>query len=129
MTRRPQDGLIPRMTPQAFRAAALTLPGATVDIKWGADQVFCVGAKMFAAGGSDGDGPFRFSFKASEIGFEALVEQGVAIPAPYLARAKWVQMASDALPDAEIADLLKQAHAIVAAKLTKKLRAELGIPG
>lgn len=120
------------MTPKAFQAAALALPGATHDVKWGADHAYNIGGKMFAVGGRGGgagdDGPFRFSFKASEIGFEALVEQGVAIPAPYLARAQWLSMQSDALPDGEIADLLKQAYGIIAAKLTKKARREIGLP-
>lgn len=96
-------------------------------VQWGADHVYKVGGKMFAVcGASVPKG--GFSFKASEIGFEMLTEQGPGRPAPYLARAKWVAFdALDAIPDAEIEAHLTQAHAIVAAGLTKKARKELGL--
>jgi predicted DNA-binding protein (MmcQ/YjbR family) len=45
-----------------------------------------------------------------------------------MARAKWVYFDDlPALDAAEVADWLKTAHALVAAKLTRKLRAELGL--
>lgn len=115
------------MTPKAFHAAALALPGATFDVKWGSDRVYSVGGKMFATAGAEGDDHPRYSFKTSDLGFEMLVEQGVAIPAPYLARAKWVQLVSrDALSDADILAYLKEAHRIVADKLTQKVRTAAG---
>ena len=70
------------MTPKAFHAAAMALPGATFDIKWGADRVYSVGGKMFAAAGAEGDANARYSFKTSDMGFEMLTEQGIARPAP-----------------------------------------------
>ncbi len=55
-------------------------------------------------------------FKTSNMAYDLLVEQGLARPAPYLARAKWVQLTSnDALPDAELAAYLDQAHALIVA--------------
>ena len=111
------------MTPEPFDKAALALPGATMTVQWGADQVYKVGGKMFAVLGEGG-----FSFKASDVAFEVLSETGRAIPAPYLAKAKWVKFADVAAEDAdEVADWLKTAHALIAAKLTKKARAELGL--
>jgi predicted DNA-binding protein (MmcQ/YjbR family) len=75
-----------------------------------------------------GDDAPAYSFKASDLAFEMLVEQGVARPAPYLARAKWVQLlASDALPDETLVAYLGQAHALVAARLPRKARAALGL--
>ena len=116
------------MTPDAFHAAALALPGAVLDIKWGSDRCYCIGGKMFATAGSEGEPASGPCFKASELAFEMLVEQGLARPAPYLARAKWVQLMSyDALPDADLIAYLAQAHAIVAGGLTRKARAALGI--
>ena len=113
---------------EAFHAAALDLPGVSFDVKWGADRIYSVGGKMFAAAGAEGDAAPRYAFKASDLAFEILVEQGLAVPAPYMARAKWVQLASaDALPDADLLAYLRQAHALVAAKLTRKARSELGI--
>jgi predicted DNA-binding protein (MmcQ/YjbR family) len=115
------------MTPKAFHAAALALPGATYDVKWGSDRVYSVGGKMFAMAGAEGEAQPRYMFKASDLGFEMLVEQGAAIPAPYLARAKWVQLvSSDALTDEDLASYLKEAHRIVAGKLTQKVRAAVG---
>jgi predicted DNA-binding protein (MmcQ/YjbR family) len=72
--------------------------------------------------------PCRLSFKASDLAFEMLIETGVAIPAPYMARAKWVQLKTlDVLSDAEVKAYLAEAHALIAAKLTRKARAELSL--
>jgi predicted DNA-binding protein (MmcQ/YjbR family) len=114
------------MTPEAFHAAALALPGAAFDIKWGADRVYSVGGKMFAHAGPEGEREPKYMFKASDLAFEMLIEQGVAKPAPYLARAKWVQLTGpDALGDAELIAYLKEAHRIVSGKLPATVRAGL----
>ena len=113
------------MSPNEFDRAARALPGVTMDVLWGDHQVYKVGGKMFCIYGPDND---SFSFKASDIAFEALTETGRAIPAPYMQRAKWVQFASLKAEDAaEVADWQTSAHAIIAEKLTRKARAELGI--
>jgi predicted DNA-binding protein (MmcQ/YjbR family) len=113
---------------ERFHAAALALPGAAFDIKWGADRVYTVGARMFATAGSDDGSPPTYAFKASDMAFELLVEHGLARPAPYLARARWVQLlAPDSLSDDDLLAYLAQAHAIVAAKLTGKVRKALGL--
>ena len=115
------------MTPEAFHAAALALPGATMTIQWGDDHVYKVGGKMFAVlGGAVGRN--GFSLKASDVAFEVLSESGRAAPAPYLARAKWLYFEDLAAEDAdEVADWLKTAHGLIAAKLTRKARAEIGL--
>ena len=113
------------MSPEAFEAAALALPGATLSIQWGDDRVYKVGGKMFAA--TDGAGRAA-SLKVTEIAFEVLVETGRARPAPYLARAGWVRFDDVASLDGEeVAGWLAAAHGLVSAKLTRKARAELGI--
>lgn len=114
------------MTPEAFHAAALALPGATFDIKWGADRVYSVGGKMFAHAGVEGDPQPKYMFKASDMAFELLIEQAVAKPAPYLARAKWVQLVkATALSDQDLKAYLREAHAIVAGKLPAAAKAQL----
>ena len=114
------------MTFEDFHAAALALPGATFDVKWGADRVYSVGGRMFAAAGAEGDPDAHYGFKASDMAFELLIEQGVARPAPYLARAKWVQLlAADSLPDEDLRRYLAQAHALVAARLTRSQRRQI----
>ena len=113
------------MTRDELHAAAMALPGATLDIKWGDDHCYCVGGKMFCAT----DGAYTgLSFKATDIAFEALTESGRAAPAKYLARAKWVSLNDLAKEDAaEVADWVRTAHGLVAAGLTRKQRAELGM--
>ncbi len=118
------------MTPEAFHAAALALPGAAFDIKWGADRCYTVGGKMFAVTGLEADGRSdgRYAFKCTDGSFEQLIEEGVAIPAPYAARFKWVQLTGpDVLPDEQLRRYLETAHRLVAEKLPRKLRAELGL--
>jgi len=114
------------MTPKTFHAAALALPGATFDIKWGADRIYSVGGKMFAHAGIEGDPEPKYMFKASDLAFEMLTEQGLAKPAPYLARAKWVQLTGpDALDDEDLQAYLKEAYRMVADKLPAGARARL----
>ncbi len=112
------------MTPAAFDAACRALPAVTMDVQWGDDHVYKVGGRMFAVIGPDGGG----SFKATDIAFEALTESSQARPVPYLARAKWVRIDDLAAADgAEMTDWLATAHGLVAARLTRKQRAELGL--
>lgn len=114
------------MTPEAFDAACRALPAVTMDVQWGDDHVYKVGGRMFAVLGPVAYG---VSLKVSDIAYEALVEGGQARPAPYLARARWVRF--DVLAeqdDEEIEGLLANAHALVAAKLTRSLRRSLGLP-
>jgi predicted DNA-binding protein (MmcQ/YjbR family) len=113
------------VTKDELHATAMALPGAALDIKWGEDHCYCVGGKMFAAT----DGAYtNLGFKASEIAFEALTSTGRAKPSKYLARARWVTIDDLAAQDpGEVADWLKTAHDLVAAKLTRKLRTELGL--
>jgi len=113
------------MSPEGLRKAALGLPGASLVVQWGDACVYKVGEKMFAV--SDAAGR-SLSVKVSDIAYEALTASGQARPAPYLARAKWVQFEDlAALDDAEVADWLRTAHALVAAKLTRAARRELGL--
>jgi predicted DNA-binding protein (MmcQ/YjbR family) len=113
------------MSPEGVRRAALGLPGAAVVVQWGETRVYKVGGKMFAC--TDGAGR-TLSVKVSDIAFAALTEGGRARPAPYLARAKWVRFDDlAALDDAEVADWLRTAHALVAARLTRTARRELGL--
>ena len=113
------------MTPAALDKAAQALPGSELSIKWGDDRCYVVGGKMFAA--TDG-AVTSLSVKMSDIAFEVLTETGRARPAPYAARFKWVMFDDlSALDDAEVKDWLATAHGLVAAKLPKKARTDLGL--
>ena len=116
------------MDADTFHTVALSLAGATFDVKWGADRVYSVGAKMFAMAGQVGDPAPAYAFKVSDMAFELLVEQGLARPSPYLARFMWVQLTTaDALGDAELRAYVAQAHGLVAAGLPRRTRRALGL--
>jgi predicted DNA-binding protein (MmcQ/YjbR family) len=99
--------------------------GCTEDIKWGADIVFSVGEKMFAVTSSvtPAEG---MSFKVEDDRFLELTDRPGIMPAPYLARAKWVYVNREAdLSDKEAAALLRRSYELVLAKSTKKLQREI----
>ena len=110
---------------QKFCAA---LPHATGDIKWGVDQVYSIGGKMFCVACADPKMRSTLSFKVDDDLFLSISDRDGFIPAPYLARAKWVQVIDlKKVSDAETKALIKRSYKLVAMKLTRKLRAELGM--
>jgi predicted DNA-binding protein (MmcQ/YjbR family) len=116
------------MSIEAVRKICRALPGVTEDVKWGNDLVFSVGGKMFTA--VDLEPPHSISFKCSDEMFGELVERPGIIPAPYLARAKWVQETElgETLDLRELGELLCEAYQIVASKLPKARRPERAGP-
>lgn len=117
------------MTLDEFNAFCGGLPATTHVVQWGGSQVWKVGGKVFAIGGS-GDGEPRFTFKVSDVSYEVLREQPGLRPAPYLASRglKWIQHhAQPGLSDDELRAYLRRAHEIVARGLSRKKRAELGL--
>lgn len=107
------------------KAYCRTLPGATEDIKWEDKLVFSVGEKMFAVMGAEGH-QRGVSLKVDADRFLELTDRPGIIPAPYLARAKWVYVEdAKAVSDAQAAALLRRSYELVFAKLTKKLQREL----
>jgi predicted DNA-binding protein (MmcQ/YjbR family) len=112
----------------ALKKHALSLPGATEDIKWGADWVASVGGKMFLVGGPEPGSWTGCSFKVDDHRFLELSGLPGLMPAPYAARHHWVRVCdAKALPLAELKALVTRSHELVAAKLTKKARLALGI--
>lgn len=111
-----------------LRNLCLSFPHATEQVQWGYDLVFKVGGKMFAITPLE-PAPVWLTFKASEESFVDLTERPGIIPAPYLARAKWVALETrDALPPDELAQLLRLSYDLVSAKLPVKTRAALAHP-
>lgn len=128
MSRRAASTLVV-MTRDAFDAFCETLPATTHVVQWGGASVWKVGGKIFAICGPWGEGPGqKISFKCSDMAYDILRDQPGIVPAPYLARAKWVQVEDpDAMSDADLRVYIEAAHATVAAKLTRAKRAELGL--
>lgn len=105
-----------------LRKVCLSFPNTTEQIQWGSDLLFKVHGKMFAVTPLE-PAPVCLSFKCSDETFAELTERPNIIPAPYLARAKWVALEKrDAIARAELADLLRTSYELVLAKLPKKLR-------
>ena len=117
------------MTREEFDRYCAALPVTTHVVQWGNASVWKVGGKIFALcsawGKGEGD---RISFKCADLSFRILCEQPEILPAPYLGRFKWVQLQSAAaMADGDIKAYVAKAHAIVAAKLTKAARKDLGL--
>ena len=109
----------------SIRNYCLSLPYTTEDIKWGNDLLFRISGKIFAA--MSLDPPHSLSFKCTPQKFDELIEVEGIIPAPYMARNKWVMLERlDALSDSDVKRLIKISYEMVFAKLTKKTQAELG---
>jgi predicted DNA-binding protein (MmcQ/YjbR family) len=108
---------------EVIRRMCRALPGSTEDVKWGADLVFSVGGKMFTVVCLDP--PHTVAFKCTPDAFAELVERDGIIPAPYLARAMWVQeRAADVLERRELQELIKASYELVVAGLPKSKRPE-----
>jgi predicted DNA-binding protein (MmcQ/YjbR family) len=115
------------MTLDALRRLCLSFPGATEQIQWGADLVFKVGGKMFCVACTDpAPDDVAMSFKCEDETFAELIERDGVVPAPYLARAKWVALQRfDSLPSRELTPLVRHSYDLVAAKLPKAAREKL----
>ena len=62
------------------------------------------------------------------MSYDLLTEMDGIRPAPYFARAGWVAIShKSALGEDDVRAYIAQAHRLVAQKLSKKLRAELGL--
>ena len=110
---------------EKVRKICLSLPHAAESVKWDDNLVFTVDSKMFAVAALE-PGPLWISFKCSPDDFADLLERPGIVPAPYLARAQWVALEGpQAMPPRELEARLRQAYAIVFAKLPKKRQVEL----
>lgn len=111
-----------------LRKLVVKWPGVTEDLKWGADLVFSVGGKMFAVTGTDPKEAGRISFKVPDERFLELTDREGIVPAPYLARARWVLVERGAsIPTAELSALIRASYELVRAKLPLRVQRELGV--
>jgi len=102
---------------------ALALPQATqVVIFRGRTDVYKVGGKAFGVCDDSG-----LTFKATEIAYAVLTQDGPGRPAKGFPPGRWVTMPLSEIEAEETADWLATAHRIAAGALTRKARAELGL--
>jgi predicted DNA-binding protein (MmcQ/YjbR family) len=110
------------MSVDTVRKICRALPAVTEDIKWGSDLVFSVGGKMFTVVNTER--PHTVAFKCTPETFAELTEREGIIPAPYLARAMWVQerSAGEVLERRELTDLIRASYELVVATLPRSKR-------
>lgn len=110
------------MNIEQLRKFCLSFPGATEDIKWGADLCFCVGAKMFCVTGADSVSG-GMSIKCTPEKFNELIEREGIDPAAYVGRYKWVRINDlDAVTPDELKSLIQTSYQLVRDKLPNKLK-------
>lgn len=107
----------------SYRQFILGLPAATLHEQWEA-LVGKVGGKVFCL---QGNANGELVFKVGEIAFDGLTSMEGIGQAAYFAKRQWVRVAPGALEDDLLAGYIRESHRLVAAKLTRKLRAELGL--
>jgi len=117
------------MNRQQFDAYCQGFQGVSHVEQWGGASVWKVGGKIFAICSKWGAGRHdKISFKCSDLTYSILCEQPGIIPAPYLARSKWVQIQNrEAMNGHDIKAYIKAAHEIITGKLTKAKRKELNL--
>jgi len=105
------------------------LPQATHVIQWGGADVYKIGGKVFAIVGMGGT-QATVTFKTSHLAFEVLSDAPGLRPAPYMASRglKWIQhYAPPGLGDESLRAHIRASYDMVAAGLTRKKRAALGL--
>ena len=108
-----------------------SLPHTVEDIKWGKDLVFSIeGGKMFCVFGieeeGDEDGFTGMSFKVDDHRFLEMTDRPQFVPAPYMARAKWVALVdTKGITVKELKDLVRRSHELYFEKLPKKQQRSL----
>jgi predicted DNA-binding protein (MmcQ/YjbR family) len=114
-----------------FDAFCASLTASTHVVQWQDCSVWKVGGKMFAIffpHAYQDPQMGRISFKVTDMAFEILPETSGIVPAPYLARAKWLQVQTpEAMSANELEQHLTIAHSLIAGKLSKKLKTQLGL--
>lgn len=111
------------MNIELLRNICKKLPAVTEDIKWGNDLCFLLAEKMFCVACLEP--PFRVSFQVKDDEFAELSESEGIIPAPYMARNKWIQVQDEnRFSKKEWEHYIRQSYELKKAKLAKKLLKE-----
>src|SRR5688572_584908 len=113
------------MTITEIRQICLAFPGVTEDIKWGDHLCFNIGGKMFLVTAPD-NVPVSASFKTSDEDFEVLPNRPGFIPAPYMAKNKWIfvdDISRFSKKDWE--KYLQSSYSLIVSKLSLRLQKEI----
>lgn len=106
-----------------FAAFVSGLPGTSLNEQW-ESLVAKVGGKVFGLRGESGG----LVFKVTEVGFAGLTSLPDIRQAAYFAKGQWVHVGPEApLSDDELKAYLRASHRMIAARLTRRVKAELGL--
>jgi len=109
---------------ETIRNICKDLPHVTEDIKWGDDLCFLIGEKMFCV--SNLNPPLKVSLKVTDEEFVELSNSPGIIPAPYVARYKWILVEDmSRFINKEWKHYITQSYNLVKAKLPKKVLDQL----
>ncbi|PYT23476.1 MAG: hypothetical protein DMG57_31830 [Acidobacteria bacterium] len=112
---------------ESIRRYCLSPWHSTEGVQWENDRLFRTSGKIFAVASLETT-PVHISFKCTPEQFGELVEREGINPAPYMARNHWVQLEQpDAVSRTELKRLIRDSYNMVAAKLPKKIRLQLGL--
>lgn len=115
------------MSIEALQAICRQLKGVTEDIKWEDHLCFNIGDKLFLVTAPD-HLPVTASFKVSEKDFGELTAKEGFIPAPYLARYKWVRVDDiSRLGKKQWEYYIRQSYELIAAGLPAKIKKQIGL--
>jgi predicted DNA-binding protein (MmcQ/YjbR family) len=108
------------MNAEEIREYCISLKGASEDVKWESELCFCVDRKIFCLM-SLADGATTVTFKVSPEKYDELAHADGFMPAPYLARAKWVTLKDrNGIDPSLVKAYLYESYQLVKAKLPKK---------
>src|SRR5436190_963239 len=108
------------MNIELLQSICKKLPGVTEDIKWGNDLCFSVATKMFCVAGLAA--PLTVSFKVKDEEFNVMTSKDGIVPAPYVARYKWILVENvNVLTKKEWEFYVQQSYSLIKNKLPKKL--------
>jgi predicted DNA-binding protein (MmcQ/YjbR family) len=111
---------------EILRKICLSFPAVTEDVKWESNLCFCIGGKIFCI--ANLEPPHTFSFKVRDEEFDEVIQTAGFVPAPYLAKAKWIMVTESArINSNELKNYLLQSYELIKVKLTRKQRKELGL--
>lgn len=100
------------------------LQGVTESIKWDHDLCFSIGGKMFCVMNLSGN--LKVSLKVDDEEFDKLCSREGIIPAPYLARHKWIQVERSGFSRREWEHHICQSYELVKEKLPMSVKKNLG---
>ncbi len=113
------------MNLDSLQSFCLELPYVTEDIKWGNDLCFSIGGKMFCVASLSE--PLKVSLKVRNDEFDELICTPSILPAPYVARYKWIWVENvKVFSKTKWEAYILQSYHLVKSKLPKKILKKLG---